>query len=253
MGGGEVEDVLEGDHGAGLEVAVRERDAAQGKGGEVEDVRELGVGGEEPRPARDGDDAAAHEVQGLGELESAGGSCGSRGPALAADSTGTAPGALLLVHNIEEGVLVGGWRAGVVVLVFAASAAAQAPAPATSPSPSPSPAASEPADPDPDSADISFTSTVRYKELKFESVGTPKVEFQGGVDAPALGTRSELKTVWHTDRGNLPRPVSPGVIYRDGEVRLTITSRFEDLARMLAEPAPTPMAPSPSPSPTPVP
>jgi hypothetical protein len=107
-------------------------------------------------------------------------------------------------------------------------------------------------DPDPDSADISFTATVRYEGLTFEQVGTPKVEFKGGVDAPALGTSSELKTVWHTERTNLPKPVQPGVLYRDGEVRLTITTRFEDLARLLAEPA-TPAGPAPSPSPSPSP
>jgi hypothetical protein len=124
-------------------------------------------------------------------------------------------------------------------------ATGQTPAPSASPAPAPSP---EAVDPDPDSADISITSTVRYRELKFEQVGTPKVEFKGGVDAPALGTRSELKTIWHAERVNLPRPVEPGVIYRDGEVRLTITTRFEDLARLLAEPAPSP-SPSPSPAP----
>ena len=145
------------------------------------------------------------------------------------------------------------------VVAVAAIAAAQSPAPSPAPAATPSPA-SDPADdsdPDPDSADISFTSTVRYRELEFEQVGTPKVEFKGGVEAPALGTRSELKTVWHAERKNLPKPVQPGVIYRDGEIRLTITTRFEDLARLLAEDPSAPPSPaagaSPSPSPSPAP
>ena len=130
-----------------------------------------------------------------------------------------------------------GLAAVVVVLAFAASGAAQSPAP----SPSPFPAAEN--DSDPDSADISFTATVTYRELRFETVGNPKVEFQGGVDAPELGGRSELRSVWHAERINLPTPIQPGVTYRDGGVRLTITTRFDDLARLLADPAPSPLMP----------
>ena len=130
--------------------------------------------------------------------------------------------------------------------------AAQTPRPpAPSPSPSPSAAAPEEAnDPDPDSADLSITATVSYEELKFDQVGTPKVEFSGQVVAPELGPDAKLHTVWHADRGGLPRPVQPGVVYRDGTVRLTITTRFEDLARLFAEDAP---AAQPAPSPSPVP
>lgn len=147
-----------------------------------------------------------------------------------------------------------GWLAAVGVLASTAVLGAQVPAPAASPSPSafPSPV-SQPADPDPDSADISFTANVKYRELRFEVVGDPNVQFKGGVDAPALGVRSPLNTVWHVERVDLPTPLRPGVTYRDGEVRLTITTRFEDLATLLADPAPTPLAPSPAPSPAPVP
>lgn len=88
-------------------------------------------------------------------------------------------------------------------------------------------------------------------------MGTPKVEFSGQVVAPDLGADAKLHTVWHADRGTLPRPVQPGVVYRDNAVRLTITTRFEDLARLFAEdavpagqPAPKPM-PSPRPAPQP--
>ena len=144
------------------------------------------------------------------------------------------------------------WIAVAALVVFsAASGEAQAPPP-PSPSPSPAPSAAvapdDVGDPDPDSADISLTATVRYRELEFEQVGNPKVEFKGGVDAPALGAKAGLATVWHAERVGLPRPVQPGVLYRDGTVRLTITSRFEDLARLFASPAPSP-SPSPSPAP----
>jgi len=148
----------------------------------------------------------------------------------------------------RQGVAMGRWITAVVVLASAASLAAQTPAPAPSPAPFPSPVAA-PADPDPDSADISFTATVKYRELRFDVVGDPKVEFKGGVDAPALGERRPLTTVWHVERINLPSPLVPGVTYRDGEVRLTITTRFEDLGQLLADPAPSPLLPPPPPSP----
>ena len=113
-------------------------------------------------------------------------------------------------------------------------------------------ASPEPTDPDPDSAELSITGSVTYRELKFEEAGTPKVEFTGRVMAPELRQDAKLHTVWHADRGTLPRPVQTGVLYRKNTVRLTITTRFEDLARLFAEdaaPAPTPI---PSPTPTPV-
>ncbi len=146
-------------------------------------------------------------------------------------------------------------RAAVIlVLASAVAAAVHAQAPA-SPSPAPSPTA-EATDPDPDSAELSITGSISYRELKFDVAGTPKVEFSGRVTAPELGPDAQLHTVWHADRGSLPRPVAPGVIYRDNTVRFTITNRFEDLARLFAEDAapatravPTPTAPAPSPSP----
>ena len=138
--------------------------------------------------------------------------------------------------------------------VLAASGRAQTPPPAAPPPPEPVESAAEDAtDPDPDSADLSITGTVRYRELKFEQVGTPKVEFKGQVVAPDLGADAKLHTVWHADRGNLPRPVQPGVVYRDGTVRLTITTRFEDLARLFAEDAVPGAEPSPKPMPSPSP
>jgi hypothetical protein len=90
---------------------------------------------------------------------------------------------------------------------------------------------------------------VRYRDLRFDQVGTPKVEFSGNPDN---------ETVWHADRENLPKPVEPGVTYRDGGVRLVISTRFRELAAVLdgitASPAPAASAsPSPAPSPSPSP
>ena len=138
-------------------------------------------------------------------------------------------------------------------LVFASTVpgGAQTPSPSPSPLPSPSPAAeAEATDPDPDSADISLTATVRYRELRMEQPGTAKVEFTGGADA--FGTRTELETVWHVDRGTLPRPVPAGTVHHDGTIRLTITTRFADLARLFAT-APPESIPVPAPSPSPLP
>jgi hypothetical protein len=132
------------------------------------------------------------------------------------------------------------------LLAGAASvAAAQRPA-STSPSPRPSPRRASPSpvpSPGDTPPDVEINATVRYRELRFDQVGTPKVEFSGNPDN---------ETVWHADRENLPTPVQPGVTYRDGGVRLVISSRFRELARVLdglaASPAPAPSA-SPSPSP----
>jgi len=136
--------------------------------------------------------------------------------------------------------------AAALALASAVAAAAQSvprPSPSPSPSASPSPAPVPSAGPD-----IEITAHVHYRELRFDSVGTPKVEFSGTPDRD---------TVWHADRENLPTPVQPGVTYRDGGVRLVISSRFQELARALdglASPAPSPApaaSPSPRPSPSP--
>lgn len=77
-----------------------------------------------------------------------------------------------------------------------------------------------------ESADLSITATVRAKELTFEVVPSPTVEFPG---------KPVRETVWDAERENLPRPVQPGVTYRDIGIRLKITSRFADIERIVAE------------------
>jgi len=74
--------------------------------------------------------------------------------------------------------------------------------------------------------DVSITATVTVRELKFEIVPNPTVEFFG---------KPARETVWEADRENLPRPVEPGVTYRDIGIRLHISSRFADIERIVAE------------------
>lgn len=78
----------------------------------------------------------------------------------------------------------------------------------------------------PESADISFTATVRARELKFEAVPDVKVEFTGSL---------KRDTAWEAEREKLPRPVEPGVTYRDIGVTLKITSAFADIERIVSE------------------
>lgn len=77
-----------------------------------------------------------------------------------------------------------------------------------------------------ESADVSITATVRAKELTFEVVPNPVVEFPG---------QHKLETVWEAARENLPPAVEPGVTYRDIGIRLKIVSRFADIERIVAE------------------
>ena len=77
-----------------------------------------------------------------------------------------------------------------------------------------------------ESADVSITATVRARELTFEVVPNPTVEFPGS---------HKLDTVWDAVRENLPPAVQPGVTYRDIGIRLKIVSRFADIDRIVAE------------------
>jgi hypothetical protein len=97
------------------------------------------------------------------------------------------------------------------------------PAPATSASPPPATSANTGATAEPD---LSITANVTARELRFEVVPTPKVEFPG---------RPRRDTVWEAERTNLPPQVQPGVTYRDLGIRLKITSVFADIERIVAE------------------
>jgi hypothetical protein len=90
-------------------------------------------------------------------------------------------------------------------------------------SPAPSPAATNGTTGEPD---LSITANVSARELLFEVVPNPKVEFPG---------RPRRDTVWEAERTNLPPQVQPGVTYRDLGIRLKITSVFADIERIVAE------------------
>lgn len=75
-------------------------------------------------------------------------------------------------------------------------------------------------------ADLSITARVTAESLRFEKVPNPRVEFTG---------RPERRTVWESDRENLPQEVRPGVTYRDIGITLRITSVFADIDRIVAE------------------
>jgi hypothetical protein len=74
--------------------------------------------------------------------------------------------------------------------------------------------------------DLSITANVTARELRFEVVPTPKVEFKG---------KPARITTWEAERQNLPRPVEPGVTYRNIGIQLKITSIFADIDRIVAE------------------
>ena len=132
--------------------------------------------------------------------------------------------------------------AALLAVVCAAHARAQTATPTPAPRQQP---ASEVSIED---ADLAITARVTARELRFEKVPNPKVEFPG---------RPRRDTVWRTERENLPEEVRPGVTYRDIGIRLRITSVFADIDRIVAEalgekpltddapPAPQPQNPPP--------
>lgn len=75
-------------------------------------------------------------------------------------------------------------------------------------------------------ADVAITARVEAKELTFEVVPTPKVEFFG---------RPERKTEWSSVRENLPDSVEPRVTYRNIGITLKIVSVFADIDRIVDE------------------
>jgi hypothetical protein len=108
--------------------------------------------------------------------------------------------------------------------------------------------------------EIELAATVRAKTLQFDEV--PKVD-------AVLHGMGRQRTVWKAERVNLPVHPQPGVVYRDVQVRLTISGDLDELSAMLrqakqasrgirivdlaaaraATPAPTATA-APTPSPT---
>ena len=81
-------------------------------------------------------------------------------------------------------------------------------------------------DPDVEAADVALIANVTIKELRFDAVPNPTVEFLG---------KPKTSNIWHADRYNLPDQVQPGVTYRNVGIRLKITSRLADIDRIVAE------------------
>lgn len=75
-------------------------------------------------------------------------------------------------------------------------------------------------------ADAVITAKVEAKEVTFEVVPHPKVEFFG---------KPERKTEWSSERKNLPESVQPGVTYRNIGITLKIVSVFADIDRIVDE------------------
>lgn len=135
-------------------------------------------------------------------------------------------------------------RAALAALAFAAFGVLQAGAYAQTPArprraqqspPSPAPSPDSPdstntstqtSDAAGDNADLSITARVTARELRFEKVPNPTVEFTG---------RPRRDTVWEAERENLPAQVRPGETYRDIGITLRITSVFADIERIVAE------------------
>jgi hypothetical protein len=74
--------------------------------------------------------------------------------------------------------------------------------------------------------ELELQATVRAKALRFDQVPKVNVVFKG--DGPR-------RTVWKTERVNLPAHPEPGVTYKDVQVRLTITSDLAELSSLLRE------------------
>lgn len=101
------------------------------------------------------------------------------------------------------------------------------PAPQASAPSTPQQAETQPsADVPEENADLAITANVTARELRFETVPETRVEFTG---------QPERRTQWDAARENLPRPVQPGVTYRNIGVRLKIVSVFADIDRIVAE------------------
>ncbi|MFL5272724.1 MAG: hypothetical protein ACJ79E_11755 [Anaeromyxobacteraceae bacterium] len=78
----------------------------------------------------------------------------------------------------------------------------------------------------PTGPELELVASVKAKTLKFDEVPKVNVVFKGN---------AARKTVWKTERVNLPQNPQAGVTYRDVEVRLTITSDIDELSSLIRE------------------
>jgi hypothetical protein len=76
----------------------------------------------------------------------------------------------------------------------------------------------------PSSSVLQLVARIHASALVFSDVPRVRVAFGGG-----------QRTVWSSERVNLPVHVTPGVVYRDVLVRLTVSGTPEDLMSLLAD------------------
>jgi len=67
----------------------------------------------------------------------------------------------------------------------------------------------------PRNPDIAIDAGVEMRELRFEKVPDPKVNFRGN---------TMRNSVWTSRRTNLPDEVQEGVVYREAEIKLRIAT-----------------------------
>jgi hypothetical protein len=67
----------------------------------------------------------------------------------------------------------------------------------------------------PRNPDIAIDAGVEMRELRFEKVPDPEVNFRGN---------TRRNSVWTSRRTNLPDEVEEGVVYRDAGIRLRIAT-----------------------------
>lgn len=67
-------------------------------------------------------------------------------------------------------------------------------------------------------ADLSLTATVHFDTIRFDTTGTPSVEFRGNLFD---------RTDWSAERINLPERIEPGVTYRNAGIRFRILATFK--------------------------
>jgi len=65
--------------------------------------------------------------------------------------------------------------------------------------------------------DIALDADVKMREVRFEKVPDPKVNFRGN---------TRRNSVWTSRRTNLPDEVREGVVYRDAKIRLRIATEI---------------------------
>jgi hypothetical protein len=69
----------------------------------------------------------------------------------------------------------------------------------------------------PRNPDIAIDAGVRMRELRFEKVPDPKVNFQGN---------TRRNSVWTSRRTNLPDEVEEDVVYREAGIKLRIATEI---------------------------